>query len=93
MTHTADFRTAHGAVLRNGRPADAGKAMQAEQVAGHVLPDVLPRVETRIFTVFPERTARIKAELRDAYRRRMCLIGMCAPTTMFLALAAWYLTL
>ena len=93
MTLTADFRTAHGAVLRNARPADAGKASPAEHVAEHSTPDFLPRVETRIFTVFPERAARMKAELRDSFRRKMCLIGMCAPTSVFLALAAWYVAL
>lgn len=93
MTLTADFRTAHGAVLRNVRPADAGKALQAEHVVEHGTPAVLPRVETRIFTVFPERAARMKAEWRDSFRRKMCLVGMCAPTSVFLALAAWYVAL
>ena len=93
MTLTADFRTAHGAVLRNASPADAGKASLAEHGTEHGIPDILPRVETRIFTVFPERAARMKAELRDSFRRKICLIGMCAPTSVFLALAAWYVAL
>jgi hypothetical protein len=80
-------------VLRNSRPADAGNALRADHAADYSEPTILPRVETRIFTVFPERTARVNAELRDSFRRKMCLIGMCAPTSAFLALAAWYVTL
>jgi hypothetical protein len=93
MTLTANFRTAHGAVLRNARPADSGAVSPTEQVAAQSNSDILPRVETRIFTVFPERAARMKAELHDSSRRKMCLIGMCAPTSVFLALAAWYVAL
>ncbi|WP_420476216.1 hypothetical protein [Noviherbaspirillum sp. ST9] len=93
MTLSADFRTTHGAVLRNVSSADAGNTLLADQAASYSEPAVLPRVETRIFTVFPERTARVKAELRDSFRRKMCLIGMCAPTSVFLALAAWYVAL
>lgn len=89
MTLSADFRTVHGAVLRNVRPSDANTAQQAE----HDDSGVITHSETRVFTVFPERTARIQAELHDSFRRRMCLIGMCAPTSVFLALAAWYVVL
>lgn len=93
MTLTADFRTAHGGVLRNASPADASTAPQEEYGDVLVHRDILPRIETRIFTVFSERTARVNAELRDSFRRKMCLIGMCAPTSVFLALAGWYLAL
>lgn len=93
MTLTADFRTAHGAVLRSVRPADTRIAHQAEHSIEHDNPHIVLRSETRIFTVFPERTSRIKAELRDSVRRRLCILGMCAPTSVFLALAAWYVAL
>ncbi|OWW21032.1 hypothetical protein [Noviherbaspirillum denitrificans] len=89
MTVTADFRTAHGTVLRS---TGTESAQPAEHIASHT-PDILPRVETRIFTVFPERTARVQGELREAARRKICLIAMCAPISVFLALAGWYLTL
>lgn len=94
MTLAADFKITHGAVLRNAvRPTDASTASQEEYGDVSVNHDILPRTEARIFTVFPERTARMNAEMRDAFRRRLCLVGMCAPTSFFLALAAWYVAL
>lgn len=93
MTLAADFKIPHGAVLRNVRPADASTASQEEYVDASGNHDILPRTEARIFSVFPERTARVNAELRDSFRRRMCLVGMCAPTSFFLALAVWYVAL
>lgn len=93
MTLTADFRTAHGAVLRNARSVDAGAAQQEEYANTQGQRDVLPCIESRIFTIFPERAASVKAQLRDTFRRKLCLIGMCAPTSVFLTLAAWYVWL
>lgn len=85
MTLTADFTTGHGAVLRANR--------QAKQAAAPGEREILPRTETRIFPIFPERTARMETQSREAARRKACLIAMCAPTSVFLTLAAWYLAL
>lgn len=85
MTLAANFGTSHGAVLRSAR--------QASPVADSGEVEVLKRAEARIFTIFPRRTARVEKESHDTARHKACLIGMCAPTSLFLVLAAWYLAL
>jgi hypothetical protein len=85
MTLAAKFGMAHGAVLRTARPE--------KPVADVFETETLERAEARIFTLFPERTATVKNESRESARRKACLIGMCAPTCVFLSLAVWYLAL
>ena len=93
MTLAANFRTEHGAVLRNAHPISTGAARRAKHTTTDEGLNVLPRTETRIFTIFPERAVQMTAEARESARRRACLIGMCAPTSVFIGLAAWYLTI
>ena len=90
MTFTTSFRTGNGAALRT---VHANAEAFPQHVAQSDEIEALPRIDTPIFTLFPERTARARIEAREAARRKACLIGMCAPTSIFLALAGWYLAL